>query len=823
MAESVPYSDQLVTLFKIREGYANTNSAYEVEQETLVSRPTQLADRIFLNNVPDNAPTDLVQDLSWNVVAQSSAQRWTSVARPWLVNYRALVLTSFAGNPDETFYFAGTRGSGGALPNLLTNMLLPLMTSTSAPAYTVAVSDISSALIPASNYMLDRQAGIITIYPGNGVSATRPPILSFWRYEGTTLRDAAMSTDLCGNVTLAGTLAVAGNVNVGGTLVTNNFSTTTFTTTGLYTARGGITVAAGNLDISSGAILTQTLTSSGLITARNGLTVPAGTVSVANAASVGSLSTTGNISANTASVAGLLQADSLSTTGSITAGSGVSVTGGSLTVTNNTTTGTLTVTSGPNTLGAVTTGALTATGLINASAGLSVSGGISIPGASLTLNDLCANAVDVSGTLRVGMGTVGNNLVISTTDASTSYIRQTDVSSGTIIFGASVSNPAGLFIRDSGPAGSGFVAITNGTAGSATLNLTGSNTACTIVPNVGSGNSVRIGSGFLNPSAIVVSDSNTTVNGTLIAPTIIGTGVTVSIGDISGVTIGPSTSFGGAFNGSVISANASTQPRIGLRSTYPDGSSNIIYWDGQALLPGREKPRAGGYGLGIPNYGWENTYTNNIYPVISPGTVTVNGTLIAPTIGVAGFISGQPPTNTTTVNSALHVGGYATTNAYLHIEGGSGDAGGCAIYPTTGTDPSISLGNSSNHITTSIGVIRSTATLATRSGATGTSIPITSNNLNGSWAISTKYKINLVIVHAGFEIQSGNSGYVTVASSTSYSKYLNSYTDSTVSKGNYWSVPFSGIFVIESNGSLTITSTDAIARGVCTFDIIGLA
>jgi len=281
-------------------------------------------------------------------------------------------------------------------------MLLPLMTSASAPAYTVTALGAGGAPIPASNYMLDRQAGIITIYPGNGVSATQPPTISFWRYEGTTLRDAAMSTDLCGNVTLGGTLAVTGNVNVGGTLTTSNFSTTTFRTTGLYTATGGISVTGGNLAVTNGTTTTLGLTASGLVTAGQGLTVPAGTLSVANAATVGSLSTAGDISGNTASIAGLLKAGSLSTTGSATVGSGVAVTGGSLTVTNNTTTGTLTVTSGPNTLGAVTTGTLTANGPITASAGLTVSGGFSIPGANLQVNDLSANSVDISGSLRVG-------------------------------------------------------------------------------------------------------------------------------------------------------------------------------------------------------------------------------------------------------------------------------------------------------------------------------------------------------------------------------------------------------------------------------------
>jgi hypothetical protein len=627
MAESVPYSDQLVTLFKTREGYANTNSAYEVEQETLVSRPTMLSDRIFLNNVPDNAPTDLVEDLAWGVVGQSSAQRWPSVARPWLVNYRAVLLTSFAGNPDETFYFAGTRTGGAVLPNLLTNMLLPLMTSTSAPAYTVAV-DASSAPIPASNYMLDRQAGIITIYPGNGVSATQPPTLSFWRYEGTTLRDAAMSTDLCGNVTLAGTLSVTGGVTVGGTLTTTNFSTSTFTTTGLYTATGGISVTGGNLAVTNGSTSTLGLTASGLVTAQQGLTVPAGNFSVANAAAVGSLSTTGDISGNTASIAGLLKTGSLSTTGSIGVGSGLSVTGGSLTVTNKTTTGSLLVLNDTS-MNGVTTGTLTAIGPINATAGLTVQGGISLPGASLTLNDLCANAVDVSGTLRVGTGTVGNSLVVSTTDASTSYIRQTDVSNGKIIFGSSAitHGAATLTVQDDGLNGSVLIKGRGTTLGGGLFiaggdgDVSGGAVTGIITMSTNNGNEkFYLGANGNAPvwKSLELSSTTVTANLPLIAPNI---GTALGTTTVAGTLVAPAIGIPGGTT--TVAGTIVGDPQISLKAPL---NSNTVFFNGAALGP------VGTVDLGATGYIWNNVYTNNITPGAG-GITRVNGTLVAPTIG----------------------------------------------------------------------------------------------------------------------------------------------------------------------------------------------
>lgn len=741
MAKPVHVADQHTTLYKAYNGLANSNSAYELEQEGFVSRPSVLADRIFLNKVPDSAPTDIGLNNGWTISGYGNAKRYVSAAYPWLAKYENLPLTSFVGNPDETFYF-GSVIMSGTVPiqpglNLMLNMLLPLMTSAislvNGYIITVSTDPTGTNVIPPTNYILDRNAGIITVSPGNGVSATSHPYISFWRYEGPTLRDAAITSDANGNLSFSGNITMAQNLTVTGSFASATFQTSSLQVTGPLAATSlainGPSVFTGNLvttgsvtaagDLSCNSVKTNLMTGSSL-GLTGGLTVGSGGVTTTGLMKAASIVSDGTIESK-----GTMTSDGL-----LTAKSSLLVNSGTLTVNQALSAGS--VSTGSVSTGTLTTsGPLTANGLITATAGLSITGGsLSFPSQNIAFNDLCANNVEVVSGLKVGTGAVGNNIEMSTTNSTTSVIGQSKTAGGTLQIGSSVAAPAVLTVADA--AGIGTVTV-NGTLVAPTI---GTKTAkTTVLGGLDISGSFDIDSPFaglnvygFGPAApillygggpggagyITMNDTNisnkltlacnktgfnieltpetTTVIGTLVANTIGTAAAPVSIGGTAGATIGASTD---PFSGCVISAN--TAKRIGLKSTFIDGSDNFVFWDGKSLFPWpRINSPTGGYNLGLYNKYWDNIYTTNINPNLATpiningagGTTTVNGTLIANTIGVANS------SNVTTVNSFLQVGGNSSSFPYLKLLGAYNGEGVCGITPSSGSNPQLNLGTS---------------------------------------------------------------------------------------------------------------------------------
>jgi hypothetical protein len=94
-------------------------------------------------------------------------------------------LTGIANNPNFAFY----QLSG----NLLLNAILRV-----GDNFQVVVTDSSATpnTILDANYLLDRDAGTLTYFPGTSavqLSSTNLPKITFWRYEGTFLSDSGLS------------------------------------------------------------------------------------------------------------------------------------------------------------------------------------------------------------------------------------------------------------------------------------------------------------------------------------------------------------------------------------------------------------------------------------------------------------------------------------------------------------------------------------------------------------------------------------------------------------------------------------------------------
>jgi hypothetical protein len=292
----------------------------------------------------------------------------------------------------------------------------------------------------------------------------------------------------------------------------------------------------------------------------------------------------------------------------------------------------------------VTTGALTANGPITATAGLTVSGGFSIPGASLTLNDLCANAVDVSGTLRVGTGTVGNNLVISTTDASTSYIRQTDVSNGKIIFGSSAipHGAATLTVQDDGLNGSVLIKGRGTTLGGGLFiaggdgDVSGGAVTGIITMSTNNGNEkFYLGANGNLPvwKSLELSSTTVTANLPLIAPnigtalgttTVAGTLVAPNIGTALGTTTVAGTLVANTIGtGDDITVNSLLYANKGIKVGDPNASTSQ-YLQIYGTNPGSCYIRPTGGVTPILQLGSSPTYFDTISISESPRLVTVN-------------------------------------------------------------------------------------------------------------------------------------------------------------------------------------------------------
>ena len=132
----------------------------------------------------------------------------------------------------------------------------------------------------------------------------------------------------------------------------------------------------------------------------------------------------------------------------------------------------------------------------------------------MTIGDGLAGGVGVNQILTVGNNAVAgsNTLVMGPTASNVSEILNTTQNTGNLIIGCSLTNPACIFVRDTGAAGSATVDITNGIASGA-LSLAGADGTdfCHLTPNY-PGAGLKIGSSSVYPNVIQVTDTGVTVS-----------------------------------------------------------------------------------------------------------------------------------------------------------------------------------------------------------------------------------------------------------------------------------------------------------------------
>ncbi len=195
-------SDKLSILFKKYQGYANTDTRItdaSVEYPINAS-PFNLSNRIAVDIVPtsnipstytiDTAGTYNKDTFTLQTFGASGGNRYMWNKYCYISYYSKILLKPVPTNPGRSFFFY----SMGY--NMLTN-IIPPNTVSSGYTYFITVekkiiNNGSSywVTLPEANYILDKDAGILTIYEENSeINGTNPPRISYWRYEGRLLGD----------------------------------------------------------------------------------------------------------------------------------------------------------------------------------------------------------------------------------------------------------------------------------------------------------------------------------------------------------------------------------------------------------------------------------------------------------------------------------------------------------------------------------------------------------------------------------------------------------------------------------------------------------
>ncbi len=219
--EELTDKDILTTLYKKYKGYVNTNTDTDIAVEyQSYAQPISFANQIATQKVPvfgipstftidtyneltlkntyaaevvkdePNLVVNMDSNFSSTLFAGGTRNVWKDYC--YLIYYSKIPLRSIPTNPGRSFNFYSQT------LNMLTS-IIPVNTAyiSEANRYNIKVEKRISAAgsspekwveIAPSNYILDRDAGVLTIYEKNSVvNGTNPPRISFWRYEGITL------------------------------------------------------------------------------------------------------------------------------------------------------------------------------------------------------------------------------------------------------------------------------------------------------------------------------------------------------------------------------------------------------------------------------------------------------------------------------------------------------------------------------------------------------------------------------------------------------------------------------------------------------------
>jgi hypothetical protein len=178
---------KLDTLFKKYLGYANTNVGIRSEYGHDAT-PRVLAKYVQTQTVPDVAP---IVDTSGSL--SSGQVYWMKSTLSYIKKYENVPLIAHSGK--NSTYVCGINDTNGV--SLLKNIIPG---NYGKGGYEITVTTYSNIIIGADSYILDRDAGIISFYDYNFVSAANPPKITFWRYEGSYGFDNLASNFSIGDV-----------------------------------------------------------------------------------------------------------------------------------------------------------------------------------------------------------------------------------------------------------------------------------------------------------------------------------------------------------------------------------------------------------------------------------------------------------------------------------------------------------------------------------------------------------------------------------------------------------------------------------------------
>jgi hypothetical protein len=182
--DSINPTEILNYLFKKSFGFPNT-SLYDAYNNEAVgsfnSTPYIINKNLYSQPIPNIAPTDLSNDLTWTNGTRSISSNY-----PYLARYENVLMQVNIGT-YPSFYVEDNNGNKHT-------KIIPMFFDPDQ-SYIISLSTTNNVgldfgQISSGSWIMDTDSGVLTFYDdvtiGEGVSSTNPPRISYWRYEGLT-------------------------------------------------------------------------------------------------------------------------------------------------------------------------------------------------------------------------------------------------------------------------------------------------------------------------------------------------------------------------------------------------------------------------------------------------------------------------------------------------------------------------------------------------------------------------------------------------------------------------------------------------------------
>jgi len=193
--DGINATEMLNYIFKKQFGIPNAYPYNTYDDDTLqrvsaINNST--LDKQYSQYIPYQPPTDKIQDTTFdNSKYGNTGERYISSNYPYMAYYTNMQMSYIS---DYSF-FVGYNNDDGTTFYLTQNAISPFYgrDPTFDPqtyfkellVYDSAGNPLEFGIPSAGNWILDCDSGILTFYDDTpNVTATNPPIISFWRYEG---------------------------------------------------------------------------------------------------------------------------------------------------------------------------------------------------------------------------------------------------------------------------------------------------------------------------------------------------------------------------------------------------------------------------------------------------------------------------------------------------------------------------------------------------------------------------------------------------------------------------------------------------------------